>query len=375
MSFIENVKRLCVTDLPEEGLTEEQKILRRAVKSFIDSDEEQSEKLLRELLLVSNDDEIRNTAEELLYALLTWQDRFDELKTLGLPKDEEDVKIMGMYDIRDTEFLLSSELTEANMPEFSVITPIMTVQLNGKCIDLLIDTGAMLTVVTKSVAERCGLMIEEKTLDAAGAMGDAVTVQTARIDEFTIGKSIIKNKKCMIIPDEAFDFSAVGGPKFDGVIGWEIIKRLYWEIDFPNRKIKVRAPYQEDVERNMCCDFYPMVKVGINDNETIVVGFDTGGVGTAFGKSMVGRFCGAEKTKTQMSGVGQSEISEYEGYMISNLLVKIGGTQVTLSDAFVFSDREYSQSRTLVQAGGLGSDTAAGKVLVIDYQNRHMSIK
>ncbi len=47
----------------------------------------------------------------------------------------------------------------------------------------------------------------------------------------------------------------------------------------------------------------------------------------------------------------------------------------TLRDAFVLAESEYSKERTLVQAGALGSDAAIGKVLVIDYQNRHLSIK
>lgn len=374
-SFIENVKRLCITDFHKEDYSEEQKKLYNAVKLFNDSDEKQSETLLRELLSISCNDEIRNTATELLFSILIWQDRFDELNVLGLPRNNEDAEQIEMYDIRDTDFLLSSELTATDMPKFPLIQPIMTVQINGKSNNLLIDTGAMFTIVTESVAKYRGLVAEEKTVEAEAATEGTVAMQTARIGELILGKSIIKNKRCMIAPDEAFDFSTVGGPKIDGVIGWEIIKHLYWEIDFQNRTVKVRAPIQENVIRNMCCDFYPMLKIVINGDETIIVGFDTGGDTTYFGKSMVGRFPGAEQSERQMAGVGQSEASENKGYVIPKLPISIGGVQLTLSDAFVHSDREYSQARTLILAGGLGSDAAIGKVLIIDYQNRHMSIK
>lgn len=230
-------------------------------------------------------------------------------------------------------------------------------------------------LVTKSVAEYCSLVIGDKTIDVSAATEGSVASETARISELALGKSIIKHKRCMIMPDEALDFSAVGGSQIDGIIGWEIIQRLYWEIDYQNRKVKVRAPRQKAVERNMCCDFFPMVKITINGDETIITGFDTGGVATNFGKSMVGRFSGAEKNEREMMGVGQSEPSKYSGYVIPKLPVDIGGTQVTLQDAFVLADSEYSKGRTLVQAGALGSDAVIGKVLIIDYQNRHMSIK
>ncbi len=375
MSFIENVKRLCITDFPEEGLTEEQITIRKAVKLFLDSNEEQSEILLRDLLAVPCDKEIKNTAAELLFAILIWQDRFDELSALGFPRNEEEAEQIDMYDIRDTEFLLSPEAAIVDMPEFPWIQPLMTVQINGMSNKFLVDTGAMATIVTASVVERCGLTIEEKNIDVAAATEGAMATQTARIDKLELGKSIIKNKRCVIIPDEALDFSSVGGPKIDGLIGWEIIKHLYWEIDYQNRKVKVRASIQENIKRNMCCDFFPMVKIAINGCETIVTGFDTGGTVTNFGKSTVGRFPGAEKSEREMMGVGQSEPSIYSGYVVLKLPIDIGGAQITLQDAFVLSDSEYSKGRTLVQAGALGSDAAIGKVLVIDYQNRHLSIK
>jgi clan AA aspartic protease (TIGR02281 family) len=315
-------------------------------------------------------------ALDILFAILVWQDRFDELNALGLPRNNEETTQVEVYDIRDTEFLLSPDLAEVDMPEFPLIQPIMPVEINGKSYNLMIDTGAMITIVTQSVAEHCNLAIEEKTVDVEVATEGSTAAQTARIDELTIGKSVIKNKRCMIMPDEAFDFSAViEGVKFDGIIGWETIKRLHWEIDYQNRKVKVRAPLKEDVKRNMCCDFFPMVKIEINEGETITTGFDTGGVMSIFGKSMVGRFSGAEKAEQELMGAGQSEPSMYSGYRIPKLPINIGGAQVTLQNAFVHADIEWSKGRTLVHSGALGSDAAAGKILVIDYQNRYISIK
>lgn len=375
MSFIENIKRLCIADFPIEGLAEEQIKLHSAVKLFLDSDEKQSEILLRELLAGSCDDEIRNIAAEILFSILIWQDRFDELNAFGFPRNNEEAEQVMIYDIRDAEMLLSPEAVVADMPDFPWIQPVMTVQINGKSCDLLIDTGALATIVTASVVEHCNLTVEEKTIGVEAATEGTLAAQAARIDELTIGRSIIKGKRCVIIPDDALDFSAVGGPKIDGLIGWEVIKYLHWEIDYQNRKIKVRASIPEDVKRNMCCDFFPMVKMTINEDETIVAGFDTGGIATNWGKSMVARISGAEQGEREMIGAGQSEPSLYSGYEVQAMSVDINDTQIVLQNAFILADSEYSKGRTLVQAGALGSDAARGKILVIDYPNRFLGIR
>lgn len=375
LSVIETIKRVCATDFYDDCLTGAYNTLRIAVKLFIDSDESQSEKLLRELLSTSDNGEIRTMALDILFALLVWQDRFDELEALGLPRNDQEAEQVELYDSRETEFLLSPECTVVDMPETPWIQPFMTVQINGKSYHMMIDTGALITVVTKSVAEQCNLVLEEKNVEVGIATEGVAVSQKALIGELMIGKSTIKHKQCLIMPDEALDFSSVGGPQIDGIIGWEVIQRLYWEIDYQNRKVKVRGPRQADVTRNMCCDFYPMVKIVINGDETIITGFDTGATGSIFGKSLVGRFSGVEKTTHEMKGIGQSGPGNYSGYKIPKLPIEIGGTRLTLLDAFIYDDREeYNHAQSLISGGNLGSDAAIGKVLVIDYQNRHLSI-
>ncbi|MDR1692799.1 MAG: retroviral-like aspartic protease family protein [Oscillospiraceae bacterium] len=373
MTFIESAKRLGVADFPENGLSEEQSKLRLVVKSFLECNEEKAEELARELLASARDEEIEKMAYELLFSILLWQDRFDELTSLGFPRNDDDMEQIAMYDTRDAEFLLSHEISEAEMPEFPMIQPIMTVQINGKNVNLLVDTGAMFTVITQSVAELTDSKPEEKSVNADAVTEGSVVTRAAHIKELKLGKSVIRNKRCLIMPDEALDFSAAGGPKINGMIGWEIIKRLQWEIDYKNRRIRLCAPRKSDVDRNMCCDFYPMVRMIVN-GEPITAALDTGGNKTNFGKSMVGRFPGAEKDKRQMAGAGQSEASEYEGYVIPELPIFFDDKQIVAKNAFIHTSREFSPARTLLLSGSIGSDLFFDHVLKIDFENRHMSI-
>jgi clan AA aspartic protease (TIGR02281 family) len=372
VTFIESIKRLGLADFPENGLSAEQNKLRLAVKSFLDCDEEKAEELARELL-ASTCEEIKDMAYELLFSILIWQDRFGGLKSLGFPRNDDDTEQIEMYDTRDTEFSLSNEISEAEMPEFPMIQPIMTVRINGEDVNLLVDTGAMFTVITQSVADICGIKSEEKSVSADAVTEGSVAAGAARINELRLGKSVIRNKKCLIMPDKALDFSAAGGPKINGMIGWEIIKRLRWEIDYKNRRIRLCAPHKSDANRNMCCDFYPMVRIVVN-GEPITAALDTGGNKSYFGKIMVGRFPGAEKDKRQIAGAGQSEAFEYEGYVVPELPIFFNDKQVVLKDAFIHATREFSPSRTFILSGSIGSDIFSDHILTIDFENRHLSI-
>ena len=96
MNFIESVKNLCFADIPDEGLTAEQSKLRLAAKSFLSCDEERAEELARDLYSEAGDMDIKDTASDLLFSLLLMQDRYNELVSYGLPKNDIDALQIAM---------------------------------------------------------------------------------------------------------------------------------------------------------------------------------------------------------------------------------------------------------------------------------------
>lgn len=374
MNFLESVKCLCCGDFSEEGLTAEQQKLRLAAKAFLDCDEKRAEQLARELFTEAQDTESKDVATSILFALLLWQDRFDELAQFGLPRNKDDAEQIAIYDTRNAKIVSGNEPYEAAMPESSLAQPIFTVDINGESVDLIVDTGALLMVITHSVAQRCGVTLDGASIDVDGSTGASIATQMACMDKLTVGNMIFTNKQCVVVPDAAMDFTPAGGPKMNGTIGWEVIRRSRWEIDYKNRKIRILPHNCTDAARNMCCDFYPMVQVALENNDTIVMGLDTGADKTFFGKRAIGKFTEAEESTTEYGGVGQTTKVAQRGYAVPKMQLGIGGTKVTLENVFVHADTDYHFSQIFVAPGVLGSNMAADKTLVIDYPNRHLTV-
>jgi len=363
-------------DVSEEGMNPEQTKLYRTAKAFLDADEETAELLAKELFVETQDARIKDTAVSLLFTLLLWQGRFDEMETYGLPRNDDDAEQIAIYDTRDSEIVYSSELSEHDMPDYPLIQPILTVEINGVNIDLLIDTGALLTTISQSVAELCGVPVDGNTTEADGSAGNSFQVQLSNINEIKVGNLTYKNKQCIVIPDAALYFAGVNeGLQINGTIGWEIIKLLHWEIDYINRRVSLRKPQSKDVVKNMCCDFYPMTKITLDNNVDITVGLDTGATDSFFGKEAIGLFPNAIESKRTPRGADATVGMEEAGYSLPELRFCHGDTEIKLNKAFMYKDRGYSYTKTFITPGTLGSDIASNGVLVIDYMNRRLDIK
>jgi len=372
MDFIETIKNLCIFDSPDEGLSKEQSKLRLAAKAFLSGNDERAESLARELYHETNNTEIKNTSCDILFALLLWQDRFEELELFGLPRDDSDALQIAVYNIPNAEILLSDIPYEAKMPCYPMVQPIMTVVINGESIDLLVDTGARPSAITRSVAERCNIVVGESNIDVHNAQGAKASVELATINTFVIGNIIFKNLHCIVVPDGMLDSHVDGKFRINGTIGWEAIRRLHWEIDYKNRVVRVKAPCHEAVERNMCCDFSPMVNAHLGNGEKIVMELDTGANISYFGKRMAGILANTIVSPDKSGGFIHTERNKKN--IIPDQFLSINGARISLKNILIDENKNVSTARTFITAGILGSDVADGRVLVIDYTNRHLSI-
>lgn len=374
MDVFESIKRLPFGVLDSIDCAANQQKLVDAARAFLSMDEKRAEEIAREIFAHEHDADTKNMAVSLLFALLLWQDRYDEMAPLGLPRDDDDSEAIMVYDPRELIIKLSPATVEHKMPQTIGNLPAVQVRINDVDVVLLIDTGAMISTVTESMAKRCALMAGETALEADNPFGSSVTTQLAYANMLNIGGHEFIHKPFIVIPDAALDFhdQFPDLPPIFGTIGWEVIRKLKWTIDFKNRTVLIESPVHRRVAPNMCCDFFPMVRVEI-DNKSMVLGLDTGATTTHFGMSMTSCFGGLAQTTKAGGGVGVAHCEE-KGSAIPELLLLVEGTEIVLENAWVYSDREYSMSNTFILPGILGSDIAKNASLVIDYANRHLAV-
>ncbi|MCL2854583.1 MAG: retroviral-like aspartic protease family protein [Defluviitaleaceae bacterium] len=371
MDFFDKIRNLTHSDFDITGYSDEQKQLYNGAKSFLGADEKTAEQILRSLYESTQDAQVKNFALDLLFPLLLWQDRFDELAKLGIPRNNDDEEQIAVYDTRNIRAVLSSTPKELPMPPAFSDLPSVCVQINGVDVELLIDTGAMLTMVSETVAKKCGIAMSGTMVEADTPLENSITTQIAAMDSFMVGNSEFRNKPCVVVPDSAYDTGDLEAPPINGKIGWEIMKNLCWTINYRDRLVRIETSKAENKVANMCCDFFPMVNVKI-DGKNMAMGIDTGGGVTQFGKCVDGFFADTQPFKQEAFATGA--IVEISGALVPHINAYIGESPFAINNAISYSNREYSLSKTFLQPGVLGSDIAKGKTLVIDYPNRNLSI-
>ncbi len=137
----------------------------------------------------------------------TAADFFDALSAIG--KMIRSGQVSGSVDLlRD----------KAGLPRISV-------NVNGVQDNAIIDTGAAISTVTISMANKMGLRRLGSEVDVAGSTGKSVSAGLAVADRVTVGGSEFVIVPFIVVPDEALSF-----PQFDyyvtSIIGLPILSRL-----------------------------------------------------------------------------------------------------------------------------------------------------
>jgi predicted aspartyl protease len=93
----------------------------------------------------------------------------------------------------------------------------------------IFDTGAV-NVVSTTFAKQLGLRVEETPVNV-GAIGEAITAHTARVDTLTIGDLVVRDQTFYVldIPSDA------GDPEM--LIGWELMRRFAVRVDFEHEQL------------------------------------------------------------------------------------------------------------------------------------------
>jgi predicted aspartyl protease len=372
VAIIEKLRYLASTDFATTDFSDEEKELYHVAKTFLLSDEAQAEKNAIKLFHTTTNNEIKGIAGSFILNLLVWQERFDELSLYGIPRNQQEAAAISLYNVKETKAELTKKVDCLDLQPSEVGWAIVTVDINGHKVDLMVDTGAGITVINESTATQCGVVLSDtinEALEAQDSLENKLVLPTAMIDSILIGESTFAKKLCMVIPDSALDF---GDVKINGTIGWELIRQLKWVFKFEEGKVYVSSPALESVCRNMAYDMFPIVRVEIA-GKIMYMGLDTGATTTMFGKSMEGNYDNMEQSSTKSGGAGGYK--EEASIVIPEIEIDFGEGSVLLNNINLVTDNEKSKSGFFITPGILGIDIAQRNTFTLDYFNRHISVQ
>lgn len=369
MNFINKINHLTWQNFDLSSTTEDERLFYSAVKMYLHQDEVAAERILKDLLKKELAEDLKEVAESLLSSILFWQNRFDEAKSMKFFSEPEIQPVLSIYTDPFTRFEIQTPLSVFPMIKTAHGLPTIEVLINGIPVQMVVDSGAMLTTISQSVAQKCGISLHDFSIKPKNAFNEEIDVDQATIALLELGGLRIENKKCMVLPDEMFDFKSIGS--INGTIGWEIIHKMKWSFDFSKKEILLEKSAPTSKEKNLTCDFFPMVRVMINNRE-IVSGLDTGANQTILGKCLGRTLRPSGKVKHIMAVAGT--VRETEMDVVDSLELNLGGKTLQLESVHLRSTLNFPKPHLFTLPCLLGIDLVKNSTLVIDFPNRVVEI-
>ena len=227
---------------------------------------------------------------------------------------------------------------------------------NGLRATYWFDTGANLSIMSVSEAQRLKLQIQDVSATMGVMTGERIGFQFAIANELLIGSVHLRNVVFLVFPDDQEPFSEQpSGSR--GLLGLPVLlglQRFAWE----GNKFEIHPKAPVGVPKaDLCFDGnYPVVQVGFRKRK-LAFTLDTGASNTDLYPPFAGvapeMIRSAEKTTSyKMEGVGSTK--NLEAAILPSVNFTIGGFPVVLKPAGVLLKPTLESSKFF--AGNLGID-------------------
>src|SRR5580698_585849 len=223
---------------------------------------------------------------------------------------------------------------------------------------LILDTGANLSAISFSLAQRLGLKISNSSATSNGIAGRRMTIRTAVIPEFRLGEAKLRNVAVIVINDNDMIVPSLHY-RIPGSIGFPVLSALGRITFFADGRFGVGsnpATGVPTVEENLFLQrLTPVVAAEIGGAERLFT-VDTGSAGTfltvqyyldhrsEFASQTVGNF--------ELAGAGG--VRTYPSYLTPEVTIKMGGACVSANQLPVIAqDRGQSDDKFYGNIGQL----------------------
>ncbi|XZF15370.1 aspartyl protease family protein [Chitinophagaceae bacterium MMS25-I14] len=202
--------------------------------------------------------------------------------------------------------------------------------------DFIFDTGANISTVSASVADKMKLHRIHTSFYVNGFQGVMVKSDIGIADSINIGGLVVRHVIFMIMPDNALNFPQISYT-IHGIIGFPVINAMK-EVQLYKKGVLViparPAPLPGYMPQNLALHgLYPMIRARTN-NDWLNFHFDTGAGVTDMFNTYFDRYSrwitrrGKQKI-TEFGSAGGSR--KMEAYELKNFHLYIGGKDATLS--------------------------------------------
>jgi hypothetical protein len=258
----------------------------------------EAETIFASLRSTADDSVLRIGALMAYTATLQYQEKWDTLAALaadarppGLSGPPDMARVGGWAEAfksalpKSIEFQTSGTSVPLKISDAG--TPLVPVQIAGKVYYFWLDTGSSMTIISSDLANEAGLRpLSPDTLQIVTSIG-RVAALPAVLSRLDVGPVIVRNATAMIVSDQWMQLA--GSPRsdlakpirIDGIVGFDIIRRLDLEIDYAGETLRLRNPAERRLPPRTGRNFFLWIGIPVvqmrSGSALVHFGLDTGG--------------------------------------------------------------------------------------------------
>ena len=291
------------------------------------------------------------------------------------------------------DLLIDSSFVFYNVPDFPIEfledsvaipiilkkgVPLIQIKFNGKYYSFLIDTGCDKTFISKKLANISDV-VYVKGSTPVNTIDGKLNASAGVLPQVDLGKIKISNLPVWITnKNDALNlkFLLITIFKCDGVIGWDLLNKFDFSIDYKNKNLILRKYVKKDIKhKNLFWYRFPIVKFYC-DNYPVTAFLDTGSGLTAFyQKPTLTKILGLDtnilKKKTKRLGGGAGNIikEHYYKYPKMQLYTIVKNDINYINVEKVFFKNTFTSTTPVNIDVLLGSDLFSDKIIRVDMLN------
>jgi len=241
----------------------------------------------------------------------------------------------------------------------------------------IVDSGANLSVVSRSVADKLGVKTSTRSETAQGVTGLSVSIRTAVIPEIRLGPVLIRNVAVLVVEDSDLSF-----PKFDyridGCLGLPVLVALGRVTFYHDGRIRF-GPGEKARDKGMGSHnfflekFTPLIMADFGHRKQLFT-LDTGAMGTV----LSAEFYVENRTIVSVHEMVSLELSGAGGtlavpaYEVPSLVGRFGGSCTRVKDLAI---RTGATSRSDEFYGDIGESALSSfSSFTLDFHAMHFSV-
>lgn len=243
--------------------------------------------------------------------------------------------------------------------------------------NFVFDTGAGLSTISASTANKLGLKIIEVDVSVGSATSIEVKSKLAVAPVLNIGNATIRNVVFLVLEDKALSFPQANY-QIHGIIGFPVIHALgKFSIDKNNQVSIFAKSAKTKAEPNLALQGLTPIIAGFHQNKRLNFVFDTGAGGTDL-YPLFFKANEAEITKNQTSQKvkvgGAGGFTEVSAYRLPEVELTVGGKTAKLKNPRILSEKTNENSRYYY--GNMGQDVIKQfDKMTLDFRNMQISFE